>query len=63
MPCGEVNLEFFKSHVGNQCELGQMRLSKGKEDISKNIALNIPFDNILDNISSSQAMKWNVVIY
>ena len=31
MVCGEVNVEFFKTHVGNQCELGRMSYQKMKE--------------------------------
>uniref|UniRef100_A0A6P7GTX0 Uncharacterized protein LOC114346396 n=1 Tax=Diabrotica virgifera virgifera TaxID=50390 RepID=A0A6P7GTX0_DIAVI len=53
-PTGEIIVEFFKTHVGHQNEVGRMRLSKEeREEIAKNIASKIPFQNILDNIRTS----------
>ena len=54
LPSGELKVEFFKTHVGHQNDLGRMRLSKHERaEVSKSIQMKIPFDNILDRIRSS----------
>lgn len=51
---GSSNVTYFVTHIGHQNELKYLRLSSvEREDIARQMALKIPFDEILDNIRDS----------
>lgn len=51
---GSISVQYTSTHVGHSSELAHLRLKfEQRKNIAKKIAMNIPFDDILEEIRSS----------
>ena len=49
-----INVEFFSTHIGHQCEVGKLALTKDEKDaIAGKLLAGIPHQNILQNIAQN----------